>query len=127
MEPVVEQRGLKLSTLLTRFVIKALLYGVDIEELNINAPIPRRQAALTLWLAAQLLGEPDSDTSSKSAGKYVTDISDCSSSERKAVAYLYERGILNGYQVAGQRFYPDAALQTESCDAWLSGIKQCWK
>lgn len=127
LEPIVKQRGLKLSTLLTKFVIKALLYGVDIEELNINAPIPRRQAALTLWLAAQLLGEPGSDTSAKSAGMYVTDIAGCSSPERKAVAYLYERGILKGYQVNGQKFYPDAALKTESGNKWLSGIKQCWK
>ncbi len=127
LEPMIEQRGLKLSSLLTKFVIKALLYGVDIERLDINAPIPRRQAALALLLAAQILDEPGSDTSAKSAGKYVTDISGCSSSERKAVAYLYEQGILKGYQVAGQKFYPDAALETESGNTWLTGIKQCWK
>lgn len=127
LEPIIEQRGLKMTTLLTKFVIKALLHGVDIEELNINAPIPRRQAALALWLAAQILGEPGCDTSSKSAGTYVTDISGCSSAERKAVAYLYEQGILKGYQVSGQRFSPDAALKTESGETWFSRVKQSWK
>ena len=127
LEPIIEERGLKLTTLLTKFVLKALLYGVDIEDLNINAPIPRRQAALALWLAAQLLGEPGCDTSAKSAGAYVTDISKCSSPERKAVAYLYERGILKGYQVSGQKFYPDSALKTESGDIWFFQVKQCWK
>ena len=82
---------------------------------------------MALWLAAQLLGEPGCDTSAKSAGAYVTDISKCSSPERKAVAYLYERGILKGYQVSGQKFYPDSALKTESGDIWFFQVKQCWK
>lgn len=127
LEPEIQQRGLNLNALLAKFVIKALFCGVDIEKLDINAPIPRRLAALCLWLAAQILGERGSDTSAKSAQKYVTDISACSNAEKKAVAYLYEQGILSGYQIAGQRFYPDAGLATKEGTTWLSGIKECWK
>ncbi len=127
LEPEVEQRGLNLNSLLTKFALKALFCGVDIEKLDINAPIPRKLAALCLWLAAQVLGESGCDTSAKSAGKYVTDITSCSPSERKAVAYLYEQGVLKGYQVPGQKFYPEAGLKTESGRTWLSGVKQCWK
>lgn len=127
LEPEVEQRGLNLNSLLTKFALKALFCGVDIEKLDINAPIPRKLAALCLWLAAQVLGENGCDTSAKSAGEYVTDIGTCSSSERKAVAYLYEQGVLKGYQVPGQKFYPENGLNTESGSTWLSGIKQCWK
>ena len=127
LEPEVERRGLNMNSLLTKFALKALFCGVDIEKLDINAPIPRRLAALCLWLAAQVLGEGGSETSAKSARKYVTDIEGCSSSEKKAVAYLYEQGILKGYQVPGQSFYPDAGLQTESGTVWLSRVKQCWK
>ena len=127
MEPVVSARGLNMNSLLTKFVIKALFCGVDIEKLDINAPIPRRLAALCLWLAAQVLNESGCDTSSKSAGAYVTDISGCSVSERKAIAYLYESGILKGYQVKGQMFYPEAGLKTEAGNSWLLAVKQCWK
>ena len=127
LEPVVEQQGRSMNALLTRFAIKALFSGVDIEQLNINAPIPRRQAALVLWLAAELLSEQGTATSSKSAQSYVTDILGCSSSEKKAIAYLYEEGIISGYNTAGQKFYPDAGLKTESGNAWLLKIKQCWR
>ncbi len=127
LEPQVKERGLNMNSLLTRFAIKALFCGVEIEKLDINAPIPRRLAALCLWLTAQVLNEDSSDTNAKSAQKYVTDIGGCSNAEKKAVAYLYELGILKGYQTPGQKFYPDAGLKTESGSIWLSGIKQCWK
>lgn len=127
MEPVVSAKGLNMNSLLTKFVIKALFCGVDIEKLDINAPIPRRLAALCLWLAAQVLNESGCDTSSKSADAYVNDISGCSASEKKAVAYLYESGILKGYQVQGQMFYPEAGLKTEAGNNWLAAVKQCWK
>ena len=127
MEPVVSAKGLSMNSLLTKFAIKALFCGVDIEKLDINAPIPRRLAALCLWLAAQVLNESGCDTSSKSAGAYVTDISGCSASERKAIAYLYESGILKGYQMQGQMFYPEAGLKTEAGNNWLASVKQCWK
>ena len=125
--PVVNAKGLNMNSLLTKFAIKALFCGVDIEQLDINAPIPRRLAALCLWLAAQVLNESGCDTSAKSAGAYVTDISGCSASERKAIAYLYESGILKGYQVQGQKFYPEAGLKTEAGNNWLAAVKQCWK
>ena len=127
MEPVVSAKGLNMNSLLTKFVIKALFCGVDIEKLDINAPIPRRLAALCLWLAAQVLNESGCDTSSKSADAYVNDISGCSASEKKAIAYLYESGILKGYQVQGQMFYPDAGLKTEAGNNWLAAVKHCWK
>ena len=127
MESEVQAKGLNMNALMTKFALKALFCGVDIEKLNINAPIPRRLAALCLWLAAQVLNEEGSDTTSKSAENYVTDISSCSSVERKAIAYLYEQGVVKGYQVAGQKFYPQEGLKTESGSRWLSGIKSCWK
>ena len=126
VEQEVAARGLNINVLMTKFALKALLCGVDIEKLDINAPIPRRLAALCLWLAAQVLNESGCDTSSQSAGMYVTDISACSSSERKAVAYLYEQGIIKGYQTAGQRFYPEDGLKNEDGKSWLLAIKQCW-
>jgi len=127
VEQEVAARGLNINVLMTKFAVKALLCGVDIEQLDINAAIPRRLAALCLWLAAQVLNESGCETSSRSAGRYVTDISACSSSEKKAIAYLYEQGIVKGYQVAGQRFYPSDGLKTETGKAWLSAVKQCWK
>jgi len=126
LEPEVTSRGQNMNILLTKFVVKALLCGVDIEKLDINAPIPRRLAALCLWLAAQVLNEAGCDTSSKSAQQYVKDISNCSSSEKKAIAYLYEQGIIKGYQNAGQQFYPDRGLKTGQDTEWLSGVKRCW-
>lgn len=127
LEPVVEARELKMNSLLTQFVIKALFCGVNIEKLDINAPIPRRLAALCLWLAAQVLNESGCDTSAQSAESYVTDIDECSVSEKKAIVYLYESGILKGYQVSGQRFYPQEGVKTETGTAWLLAVKQCWK
>ena len=127
MESEVKQRGMNMTALMTKFAVKALFCGVDIEQLDINAPIPREQAALTLWLAAGLLGEKGSDTSAKTAQTYVTDLGGCSSSEKKAVAYLYEQGIVPGYNKAGQQFYPDAGLKTEAGNAWLYNVKQRWQ
>ena len=127
VEPKVQARGLNINTLMTKFALKALFCGIDIEQLDINAPIPRRLAALCLWLAAQVLNESGWDTSAKSVENYVTDISGCTASEKKAIAYLYESGVLKGYQVSGQKFYPDAGLKTESGSKWLSEINRCWK
>ena len=127
MESEVDARGLNMNALMTKFALKALFCGVDIEKLDINAPIPRRLAALCLWLAAQVLNESGCDTSANSAGMYVTDISGCTASEKKAIAYLYEAGILEGFQKPGQKFYPDAGLQTGSGSKWLAEVKKCWK
>ena len=90
VEPEVKNRGLNMNSMLAKFAIKALLYGVDVNGLDINAAIPKREAALCLWISAQLLEESGTSTTAKSAQKYVTDIKGCSSAERKAVAYLYE-------------------------------------
>ena len=127
LEKKVEQRGWNMNALLAKFAIKALFCGVDIEKLDINAPIPRKEAALTLWLAAQILEESGSNTSAYTAQNYVTDLNGCSGSEKKAVAYLYEQGILSGYQTAGQTFYPEQGLKTEAGTVWLSKANQCWK
>jgi len=127
VEPEVTARGLNMNALMTKFALKALFCGIDIEQLDINAPIPRRLAALCLWLAAQVLDESGWDTSSGSVGEYVTDISSCTVSERRAIAYLYEQGVVKGYQAAGQCFYPAEGLKTETGKTWLSGVKQCWK
>ena len=127
LEPEVESRGMNMNSLLTRFAIKAFLCGVDIEKIDITAPIPRRLAALCLWLSAQLLDKDGCNTSAKSVKAYVTDINGCSSSEKKAVAYLYEQGIMKGYGTAGQEFYPDDGLKTEDGTALLNRVSQCWK
>lgn len=127
MEPKVQAKGLNMNVLLTKFALKALICGVDVEKVDINAPIPRRQAALCLYLAAQVLNEGSAETSAKSAEKYVTDISDCSFSEKKAIAYLYEQGIAKGYQVPGQKFYPSEGLKTETGEEWLAAVVRCWK
>lgn len=127
LEKKVEQRGWNMNALLAKFAIKALFCGVDIEKLDINAPIPRKEAALTLWLAAQILEEGGSNTSAYTAQNYVMDLNGCSGSEKKAVAYLYEQGILSGYQSAGQTFFPTSGLETKAGEVWLSRANQCWK
>lgn len=127
MEPMVQAEGLNMNLLLTKFALKALLCGVDVEKVDINAPIPRRQAALCLYLSARVLNEGGADTSAKSAEKYVTDISGCSSPEKKAIAYLYEQEIIKGYQIPGQKFYPREGLKTETGEEWLSGAVRSWK
>ncbi len=127
LEPVVKERGLNLNALLAKFVVKALFCGIDVKKLDINEPIPRRLAALCLWLAAQVLNEENCNTSAKSAQKYVTDIENCSRSEKKAVAYLYEQGILVGYQMSGQSFFPEQGLKTEAGNLWISNAAKIWK
>lgn len=126
LEPVVQAEGLNMNALLAKFAVKALLCGVDMEKLDINAPIPRRLAALCLWLAARVLNESGCDTSSKSAEGYVTDIFGCSASEKKAIAYLYETGILKGHLKQGQKFYPSKWLTTEEGAVWIYKAEQCW-
>lgn len=127
IEPMVKERGWNLNTLLAKFVVKALFCGIDVEKLDINEPIPRRLAALCLWLAAQVLGEEGCNTTAKSAQKYVADLENCSRSEKKAVAYLYEQGIVAGYQKKWQNFLPEQGLKTETGTMWLSNVKQIWK
>ncbi|MBO5353369.1 MAG: S-layer homology domain-containing protein [Lachnospiraceae bacterium] len=127
MEPEIKRRGLNEMTLFTQFALKALFCGVTIQNLDINAPISRKEAALTLWLAAEVMGENGSGTSVRSAEKYAVDVKNCSGSEKKAIAYLYEQGILSGYQIGNQKFYPDDYLTTETGENWLLRAEQCWK
>lgn len=127
MEPEVKQRKLNETALFAEFALKALFCGVEIQNLDINAPITRKEAALTLWLASDILEEDGSDTSASFAEQYATDVKNCSGSEKRAIAYLYEQGILSGYQIGNQKFAPEDYLTTEIGENWLIRVEQCWK
>ncbi len=125
VEPEVKQKGLSETALFAKFVVKALICGVDVKKIQINTPISRSEAALALWLTAQIMEEKGSST--VGGISYITDLENCSSSEKKAIAYLYEQGVLSGYQTAGQTFLPSKALRTKEGEDWMAKIKQCWK
>ena len=127
VEDEIRQRKLNEAALFSKFMLKALFCGIDIRSIRINEPIPRDQAALAIHLAAELMEEKGTGTTANSAGKYVTDIDGCSSSERKAIAYLYEQGIATGYQVTGQSFLPDGSLSEKEITAWMMRVRECWK
>lgn len=124
VEAEVKAKGLNETTLFAKFVVKALFCGVDVKKININEPISRSEAALALWLTAQVMEEKGTETSRIS---YVIDLGNCSSSEKKAIAYLYEQGVISGYQIEGQIFSPSKDLKTKDGVTWMSKIKQCWK
>ena len=124
VEAEVKEKGLSETALLAKFVVKALFCGVDVKTIKINEPISRSEAALALWLTAQVMEEKGTETSGMS---YVTDLGNCSSSEKKAIAYLYEQGVISGYQIKGQTFSPSSDLKTKDGATWMSKIKQCWK
>lgn len=125
VEPEVKQRGLSETALFAKFVVKALICGVDVKKIQINTPISRSEAALALWLTAQVMEEKGSAT--VGGISYITDLGNCSNSEKKAIAYLYEQGILSGYQTAGQTFLPSKNLSTKDGEIWMKKIKECWK
>ena len=125
VEAQVKEKGLSETALFAKFVVKALFCGVDIKAIQINAPIPRSKAALALWLTAQVMEEKASVTNGGTS--YIMDLKNCSSSEKKAIAYLYEQGVISGYQVAGQTFSPSQNLKTKDGEVWMIKIKQCWK
>ncbi len=127
IEPEVKRRDMNETALFAQFALKAFFCGVKIQNLDINAPISRKEAALTLWLAADVMGEDGSNTSARSAENYATDVKNCSGSEKKAIAYLYEQGILSGYQIGNQTFEPEDYLTTEIGENWLIRAGQCWK
>ena len=127
LKPLIEKKNLKETSLLTEFVWKALWYGIDVYKININKSITRSDAAMVLWLAAQLLNESGTDTSHKTVTSYVTDLGKCSKAEKKAAAYLYEQGFVAGYRVEGQKFYPNQKLKTEDGNRWLTMAEKCWK
>ena len=125
VEAQVKEKGLSETALFAKFVVKALFCGVDIKTIQINAPIPRSKAALALWLTAQVMEEKASVANGGTS--YIMDLKNCSSSEKKAIAYLYEQGVISGYQVAGQTFSPSQNLKTKDGEVWMTKIKQCWK
>ena len=115
------------TALCAKFVVKALFCGVDLKTIKINDAISRSEAALALWLTAQVMEEQGTTTSSASVMSYVIDLEECSNSEKKAIAYLYEQGIISGYKTEGQIFLPSKYLKTEDSGEWIKKIKQCWK
>lgn len=127
LEPEIEAKNKNITVLLTRFVLRALFCGIDIKSIQINEPIPREQAALAVYLAAEIMGKSGTDTTEASAEFYVTDIKKCSSMEKKAIAYLYEQGIEEGYQISGQKFYPEKSLEEEASAAWILRLQQKWE
>lgn len=127
VEEEVKQRELSETALFAKFVVKALFCGVDLKTIKINDAISRSEAALALWLAAQVMEEQGTTTSSASVMSYVIDLEECSNSEKKAIAYLYEQGIISGYKTEGQIFLPSKYLKTEDSGEWIKKIKQCWK
>lgn len=127
VEDEVKARGLSETALFAKFAIKALFCGVDVKTIKINEPISRSEAALALWLTAQVMEEKGTETSAVNETFYITDLGNCSSSEKKAIAYLYEQGVLLGYQISGQTFLPSKKLKTEDGEVWMNKIKQCWK
>lgn len=126
LEPEIEAKNKNATVLFTRFVLRALFCGVDIKSIQINDPIPRRQAALAIYLAAEIIGKSGTDTTAVSAEHYVMDINACSATEKKAIAYLYEQGIEEGYRISGQQFYPEKSLREEDAAAWIQILQQKW-
>lgn len=125
LEEEIRQKNLNEISLFTKFMVKALFCGINIEELKINEPIPRRQAALAIHLAAEVMGKRGTVKSTKNVTLYATDMGDCSAAEKKAVIYLYECGVTQ--QEDGQRFSPDAALKERNCSEWMKHLKTEWR
>ena len=83
----------------------------------------------TIWFSNSTPGYIPEEKGSTNIGgiSYISDVKDCSSSEKKAIAYLYEQDIVSGYQIAGQTFFPSQNLKTKEGAVWIEKIKQCWK
>ena len=124
MEGEIRERNLNETVLFSKFMLKALFCGIDIRGLKINDPIPRRQAALAIHLAAEILDRPGVGTTAAQADRFAKDVKGCTTSERKAIAYLYEQGFLENRTPSGQKFSPDLALTEIDCATW---IKKCKK
>lgn len=116
------KKGLSETSMFAKFMLKALFCGMDVKNININEPISREEAALAVWIAAQVLGEEGTDTKANRAAGCASDLGGCSSSEKKAIVYLYEQGF-----AAGQSFYPEYPLQTADSAIWMEKIRQLWK
>ena len=125
VETEIRQKNLNEISLFTKFMVKALFCGIDIEELQINEPIPRRQAALAIHLAAEVMGKNGTIKNAKNATSYAPDVGNCSSAEKKAVIYLYERGAVS--RKKGQKFDPDSVLTEADCSVWRKHLKAEWQ
>ena len=124
VEKEIQEKELNETALFTRFMLKALFCGIEITELKINEPIPRGQAALAIHLAAEVMDWEGTATSAKAASKYVTDVSGCSSSEKKAIAYLFGQRIASVSQGDGQQFFPKEGLTEQDNAVWMRRLKQ---
>lgn len=125
-EPVMEKKGLAAEEVLTRLAFQLILSGVDMNSLDINAPIARREAALLVYYAAQVVGYSPAKQTVTDAAQYVGDIAQLTLTERKAVGYLYQEGYLAGYLVSGQSFSPESALLPQEADSWILTSKESW-
>lgn len=127
VEPGVKASGKTPENLLTAFGLRLMLGGVDVNKIDINAPILRKDAALFLWYAAQTIGFTSAQTELPDTAAFVADISDCTPAEQKAVAYLYANGYESGNQVKGQKFRPTEALSKEESAAWQQISMELWQ
>ncbi len=127
LQPEIKQRGLSETGLFTEFALKALFCGIDVKNLRINDPISRKEAALALWLAADVLEHPVSNTKAADVKNYASDVSSCSLSEKKAIVCLYKAGVVKKNGTGAERFRPTENLQTKDGETWILRMKQCWK
>ena len=125
LEPEIKREGKNEMALFTEFMLKALFCGIDVQSVKLNDPVPRDVAALAVHLAAQVLNKPGTGTSTSSAQMYASDVNNCSAAEKKAIAYLYEQGMLKASQE--KKFYPDTALSEKEGAAWMARAGQVWQ
>lgn len=125
-EPRMEREGKKLEEVLTKFIFQLVLSGVDINTIEINAPITREEAALVIYYAAQAIAYSSAGTAITEVTTYVTDVSECTVAEKKAIGYLYQEGYLAGYQIAGQQFLPEQSLSAAVGENWIALSKNRW-
>lgn len=125
-EPVMVKKELAEEEVLTRLAFQLILSGVDMNSLDINAPITRREAALLVYYAAQVVGYPPAGQTVTDAVQYVDDIASLTLTERKAVGYLYQEGYLGGYLVPGQSFSPASPLLPQEADSWILTSRESW-
>ena len=126
VQPKIKARGLNEAVLIAKFTAKALVYGVDVSRIKINAPIPRSQAALALWIAAQVMEEKGTDTTTAQGMAYASDLGRSSAAIKKAVAYLYRESIATDDAGERGRFSPEKHLSEIDGTQWIAQAKRCW-
>jgi hypothetical protein len=124
LEREIRQKNLNEISLYTKFMMKALLCGIKIEELQINEPVSRRRAALAVHLAAEVMGKKGTVKNAKNITSYVTDAGGCSAAEKKAIIYLYERAVTES---GNRAFRPDVPLTEGDCSVWMKYLKAEWE